>query len=703
VLLRRSPEPGARAPFLEELARTLPETGPAAALGQALLAYWQERRPPVVGRLLCEIIAPGPTEDLAEMTTVVLGLLAAAGVEGRPLTAPEAAAWVRLLLEPGAAPDPETLAQGLPPQPEPAVCAPAALELLPDGARYPDGTVLLPLTLREEWTAGDPARPLRRLDPGLLGDGLGETPAWVAVVLRREAPQPAARKLRAERTLTEGVLQALAEKLGRSWSTADLHRREALDQAESAVALGLPPFRVELLWAFWGSEAEARAARREVEGRLRAAGILPQTFQHIADRFFRRAQPGGGLQGAVTVLQTLLPETVGLLPPPPPRPRVPRAAVILGTDPRRGHDVYWSFVEGVDPTLPAPAHGLLLVLGEMGAGKTTLLRSLVLQRWLQGRTVVTLDPEGENTGLCRALGGLVLPARPPEDPTLCLCHPLQGDDPEEVLLSARFLLSALLQGEMVEDVAGLSALHGAVKLLCGRARAPDSTGYRLSLGALREALLAQGARDRRAGLLGTILEPYAAGGILDGFFDRPRAVITGRLPAGVWVNVDLSGLREETRTPVYAALVWLFHRAVVGERQVGLDLVVDEGWRLLRPGPFRGLLDELARRARKRGVGIVLATHLPQDVGTGTALDLFAGALIGRLGKETVRTFLQAAGMDPERAEMLAGLAAGLPRFTFLLVPGASLGMGLPVRVELPPAWLEVFAGHDPYRRRERS
>ena len=91
--------------------------------------------------------------------------------------------------------------------------------------------------------------------------------------------------------------------------------------------------------------------------------------------------------------------------------------------------MFFSFKEGLDPEAPPPPHALTLILGEMGSGKTSLMRLILLQRLLQGRTAVSLDPEGENNRLCAALGGRVIPAGVPDDPETCLVHPLQAETP----------------------------------------------------------------------------------------------------------------------------------------------------------------------------------------------------------------------------------------------------------------------------------
>jgi len=57
---------------------------------------------------------------------------------------------------------------------------------------------------------------------------------------------------------------------------------------------------------------------------------------------------------------------------------------------------------------------------------------------MQGRTILSIDPEGENNKLCEAMGGTVIPAGAPGDPDTCLLHPLQAESPQDMLLAARF-------------------------------------------------------------------------------------------------------------------------------------------------------------------------------------------------------------------------------------------------------------------------
>jgi type IV secretory pathway VirB4 component len=200
------------------------------------------------------------------------------------------------------------------------------------------------------------------------------------------------------------------------------------------------------------------------------------------------------------------------------------------------------------------------------------------------------------------------------------------------------------------------------------------------------------------------LRPFAAGGLWEGFFDRPKALITPDLPVGTWVNYDLSALREETRAIVYAVLAWFLYHVVTLRPKIdssagtdapagGLDVFIDEGWRLLRQGLFADLLDELGRRARKRGVGVVLATHLPGDLSKGgSALHFAANAFLGRMGPDEAHGFFRSLGISEAEARRNAEWTARLPPRTFLAAPSGGRGGLFPVQVQIPRIWLDLWA-----------
>jgi DNA helicase HerA-like ATPase len=138
-------------------------------------------------------------------------------------------------------------------------------------------------------------------------------------------------------------------------------------------------------------------------------------------------------------------------------------------------------------------------------------------------------------------------------------------------------------------------------------------------------------------------------------------------------------------------LAWfLYHAVTIGKKP--MDIFIDEGWRLLRSGPFADLLDELGRRARKRGVGVTLITHLPADLARNpTSLNLASTAFIGRLGPEEAFAFFRSLGVSESEARRNAEIIANLPPRVFLAAPAGGRGALFPVLVTIPDTWLQMW------------
>jgi hypothetical protein len=586
------------------------------------------------------------------------------------------------------------------------VVAPEAVEVGEDRLTFPGG-VLLPLSARGAGVPGMPERPWSRLSADIFySTGL---PLLYSLALRREAPDTLRSSLRTRRTLFEGVMLALAEKTGRRPSLAEQATDGAMDAAESEIALGKPAFRAALLAGLFAHPArpeEAESARCVLESNLRARGLVPQRLFYIAERALDHFQPGGELFPGLDEPTLLIDEVLPLLPAPARRVMPAKDAVWVGLHARDGRDVHYSFTHGFDPAQPPPPHAITLILGEMGSGKTSLMRWVMLQRLLQGRTIISIDPEGENSRLCEALGGRVVPAGVPQDPDTCLIHPLQAEEPAEMLLAVRFLLASLA-GEHALTPQIQAALHEAVQRRWQRRpgamvanSATTSVAKRattLALADLVDSLAAVNIPE--AGVAIALLRPYARGGLWEGFFDRPKALLSPDFPPGQWWNFDLSALREENRAIVHAVLAWfLYHAVTIGKKPPalsaaeGMDIFIDEGWRLLRSGPFADLLDELGRRARKRGVGVTLITHLPADLARNpTSLSLASTAFIGRLGPEEAFAFFRSLGVSESEARRNAEIIANLPPRVFLAAPAGGRGALFPVLVTIPDSWLQMW------------
>lgn len=564
-----------------------------------------------------------------------------------------------------------------------AAVAPAAVEVGEDHLTFPCGA-LFPLTLRGTGIPGMPGRPWSRLSAAAFQDtGM---PGLLSVSLKREPPDALRASMRARRTLFEGALLALAEKTGRRPSSAEHATDNAMDAAESAIAFGQPVFHAALMVGLFAERdraGDAEAARRALESSLRAKGFQPQRLHYIAERAIHHFQPGGQLFPGLDEPTLMLAEAAPLLPHPARRVLPPEDAVWVGVHARDGRDVYYSYERGLDPSAPPPPHAITLILGEQGSGKTSLMRWMWLQRLMQGRAIVTLDPEGENNRLCEAVGGRVIPAGAPADKETCLLHPLQAGDPSEMLLAVRFLLASLA-GESALTPGVQAALHEAVR------RRWERRAGAMSISDLVETLAAVNIPEAATPV--ALLRPYMRGGLWDGFFDRPKALLSpDAFSSSGWWNFDLSTLREENRAIIHLALSWFLYNTVTVGRNP-MDIYIDEGWRLLRSGPFSDLLDELGRRARKRGVGVTLITHLPADLArNSTSLSLASTAFIGRLGPDEAFAMFRSMGVAEGEARRNAEQVANLPPYIFLAAHSGGRGALFPVLVTIPPLWLEFW------------
>jgi hypothetical protein len=564
-----------------------------------------------------------------------------------------------------------------------SVVASSAISLVEDYLIFPK-TVVLPVTARGAGVPGMTERPWSQMRCDIFFKG--DAPVIYSLSIEREPPDTMRTNLRARRTIMEGILMAAAEKTGRRPSMAERVTDTALDAAESELALGKPIYKISLLAALYAARTrfqEVESQRRTIEATMKTIGLIPQRLYYIVERALLCLQPGGKLFADLDEPILFQEEIMQLLPRPSRQIMPADDSVWIGMHAQDGRDVHFSFTRGLDPASVPPPHAITLVLGEMGAGKTTLMRWILLQRLLQGRTVLSIDPEGENDLLCRAVGGRVVPAGIPEDRDICLIHPLIGETPADLLLAVRFLVAALSDASTLTPGVQ-SALHEAVKRRWER-----RPNERMAIADLVDILATIASPDAQIPM--ALLRPYMAGGLFEGFFDRPRALLSPDFPQGEWWNFDLSTLREENRGIVHAVLAWfMYHVVTIGKRP--LDICIDEGWRLLRSGPFTDLLDELGRRARKRGIGVMLLTHLPQDLAkASTSLNMASTAFVGRLSRDEAFGFFRHMGTPEGEAAAQAEAVSRLPARVFMVVPSSGRGALFQVLVTVPEPWLKFW------------
>jgi len=251
-----------------------------------------------------------------------------------------------------------------------------------------------------------------------------------------------------------------------------------------------------------------------------------------------------------------------------------------------------------------------------------------------------------------------------------------------MLLAVRFLLASLMGPEAMTP--GIQAvLHEAVK------RRWDHRPGNMSIADLVDTLGT--LNDTNANTPVSILRPYMRGGLWEGFFDRPKALLGTEVVPGEWTNFNFSTLQDATKGIIHSVLSWfMYHIVTVGKTP--MDIYIDEGWQLLRSGPFADLLDELGRRARKRDIGVTLVTHFPKDFArNANSLKNASTSFIGRTDASEGLPFLLSMGVSETEARRYADRINRYSTSEFLAVPSASRGALLPIRVKIPPAWREFW------------
>jgi hypothetical protein len=316
------------------------------------------------------------------------------------------------------------------------------------------------------------------------------------------------------------------------------------------------------------------------------------------------------------------------------------------------------------------------VLAASGRGKSYAIGMLVLAAAARGVGSLIIDPEGEYERLVEALGGRYLHLRPG-------CG------------TALNVFDVATAGDADDGDAAVGAVLALVDTLVGGTL---NEGERAHLDAAARAATAAAAAEGRVAVLGDCLDQLGdlapriapvlrrfCHGPLGDLFNRPTSL---RSTDGV-VGLGLRDLREELVAPatlIVAEWLWGLVRRDPRDRHV----VFDEVGLLVAYPALRTLLAQLARRCRKYGASLVVATQNASDLLAGEEGRVIATnpatvLLGGHRGAETSRMQDAYSLTDPQRA-WLEGAARG----EFLLLAGARR---LPVQVSAPPLHHALLTG----------
>jgi len=314
------------------------------------------------------------------------------------------------------------------------------------------------------------------------------------------------------------------------------------------------------------------------------------------------------------------------------------------------------------------------VLAASGHGKSFAVGTLVLEAAERGIDSVIIDPEGEYASVVKALGGTALELAPGTGAAVNVfdADSAEADDTSSAVVE---LASVLCAGRLSE----LERAHVDAAARAAR-RDAAAVGRTPLLGDCLASL------ERTAPDVATVMRRFCEGA-LGRLFNRETTV---RIDAGV-CSISLRELPDElvpAATLILARWLWHLVRTRGGRRHV----IFDEVGALCMHASLRSLLVQLARRCRKYGASLVVATQNAQDLlateeGRVVATNCATVLLGGHRAAET-ELMERAFGLTVTQRRFLETAARG----EFLLLSG---DRRLEICVDVPDLHRAILEGRD--------
>jgi conjugal transfer ATP-binding protein TraC len=537
------------------------------------------------------------------------------------------------------------------------------------------------------WIAGRHVAPLvvttlpADLDHGVIVDALRRAEITGAVSLhvypvRLEAGRRALRHQRAflRRALRDGSGEVDAEV-----ALADVERLQA-DIAAGTTAVMRTALTVEV---------QARSRTRCHESAERVAAILTGYGFGVVQPTVPGVFPALAAAPGMAPLRRSLVLTTDSV--------VARLLPALGTPftditaPPLGHNVLTGAATYLD-VFSLPNHNML-VAGSSGAGKSVAVKTLLAGHCLQGASAVVLDPDSEYEPLITLLGGRYFELADAAINPLGVRRDGTPDQAAEVIVSALSVMAGdpvsydhgrPIRRLPAEDKAWLHHELVGFLLVWRIARTEPTLSDLVSW--LDDSIrddggLSDAERDRYRRLCRRV-SAYTQG-VLAEVFDRPSSF---RLEPGRPVGIGLRGLSlryAADTTP--AMVVVLSHVLDLLDREAGpLVIVVDEAHTVTSDPDAGQVLDQVVRRARKRGAGVWMPSQrieefLATELGLTLASTASTKLLLGQEDSVAERV-RRAFELDEPEGEALTPpvtgrgvLIAGRERAIVDVIPGPAL------------------------------
>jgi hypothetical protein len=314
----------------------------------------------------------------------------------------------------------------------------------------------------------------------------------------------------------------------------------------------------------------------------------------------------------------------------------------------------------------------IAVFAASGHGKSFAIGTLMLEAAVAGVNSVIIDPEGEYRGLVAALGGRYLELAPGTDAAVNVFEGA-ANDPEETVAAVVDLVTVLC-GDHLGDVER-AMVDAAARAAMDRALKEHRTP-------ILQDCLATLEVDARP--VATVVRRFCTGG-LGALFNRPTSLAVDSGVCAISLR-DMPPEHVAAATLIVARWLWELVRRDRRRRHI----VFDEVGALCVHRPLRDLLVQLARRCRKYGASLVVATQNAQDLlgtdeGSVIATNCAVVLLGGHRAAETAR-MEHAFGLT----EAQRGFLETASRGEFLLLAG---DRRVAMRIEVPELHRSVLAG----------
>jgi conjugal transfer ATP-binding protein TraC len=354
---------------------------------------------------------------------------------------------------------------------------------------------------------------------------------------------------------------------------------------------------------------------------------------------------------------------------------------------RRGQPFFWSPFENT-----AGNHNVA-VFGKSGSGKSVTLQEIAAALVGAGARVIVIDDGRSFEHSCKLQHGDFVEFTMSSG--FCL-NPFSMIDTEQAAkdddyrLDCIAMLKAII-GQMSRHMDRLSdtergLIDSAVNAEWERA---GSSG---SIDGVIKTLEASGHEQGLA--LGIAMRPFARKGTYGRFFTG-KASLHIHAALTVFELSDLAA-REELRSVVLTAIMFLSSQAMRADRSSRKALLLDEAWQLLKGGSMADFVETYARTCRKYGASLITATQSLNDYykseGSIAALENSDWFIILQQKPETISDFkkLDRFDMNATTESLMRSLKRNGTEYSDVMIKGpATLVVG---RLVLDPYSATVFS-----------